>query len=131
MNVRCMFAIAGLAMSSYAFADKDAVSFDVVLLNDGKVVASPRVVTAFGQETTIELPRLMKVAAVAAAPNSEGRALTSVKMSVYQDGAMGPEQSMSMLADLTKTPSFEYSVPGTTYRFVVMPRMARTLDRNG
>ena len=29
---------------------------------------------------------------------------------------------MSMEAQLSMTPSFEYTVPDTTYRFVVMPR---------
>jgi hypothetical protein len=29
---------------------------------------------------------------------------------------------MSMQAHLSMTPSFEYTVPETTYRFVVMPR---------
>lgn len=40
-----------------------------------------------------------------------------------QKGAWEQIQEMTMEAYLSMTPSFEYSVPDTPYRFVVMQRM--------
>ena len=130
MKLQCMFAVVGLVLSTLASADQNGVMFKVVLLKDGSVVASPSVVGEFGREMIVELAQTMKVVAIASAPNSQGHSLTAVKLSLFEGGAMQPGKEMSMLADLSKTPSFEYSVPGTAYRFVVMPRQV-TLPAKG
>jgi hypothetical protein len=126
MKMKCVVAILGLVLPILASAEQSGVMFKVVLLKDGKSMASPSVVGEFGREVTVELAQTMKVVAVASAPNSEGHSLTAVKLSVFESGAMQPAKEMSMLADLSKTPSFEYSVPGTTYRFIVTPRLVKT-----
>ena len=130
MKLSYVLALLGFGVSAVASADQ-GVMFKIVLLNDGKVVASPSVVGEFGREVTVNLAQIMKVVAVASTPNSEGHSLTAVQLSLFEGGAMQPGKEMSMLADLSKTPSFEYSVPGTTYRFVVMPRQVALPERKG
>src|SRR5687767_8646529 len=131
MKLKCAAAILGLVMPTLAAADQSGVLFKVVLLKDGKPVASPSVLGEFGRELTVELDQTMKMVAVASTPNSEGHSLTAVKLSVFESGAMQPAKEMSMLADLSKTPSFEYSVPGTAYRFVVAPRLVKLPKSKG
>lgn len=131
MNMKCVVAVLGLALSTFASADQNGVMYKVVLLKDGKSVASPSIVGEFGREVTVELAQTMKVVAVSSAPNSEGNSLTAVKLSIFESGAMQPGKEMSMLADLSKTPSFEYSVPGTTYRFIVTPRLVKLPEAKG
>ena len=121
MKRKYLLAILGFGFSAVVSAEQ-GVMFKVVLLNDGKVVASPSVVGEFGREVTVDLAQVMKVVAVASKPDSEGQSLAAVKLSLFEGGAMRPGKEMSMLADLSKSPSFEYSVPGTRYRFVVSPR---------
>ena len=129
MNRKCILAVLGLGFSAVVSADQ-GVMFKVVLLDDGKVVASPSVVGEFGREVTVDLAQVMKVVAVASKPNSEGHSLTAVRLSLFEGGVMQPGKEMSMLADLSKAPSFEYSVPDTRYRFVVEPRQV-ALPRQG
>ena len=64
----------------------------------------------------------MRVLTLALAPNEEGLSFTSAKMAICQDNVWQPPFEMTMEAYLSKTPSFEYSVPETPYRFVVMQR---------
>lgn len=90
MKVKCVVAVLGLVLSTLASADQSGVMFKVVLLKDGKSVASPSVVGEFGREVTVELAQIMKVVAVASAPNSVGHSLTAVKLSVFESGAMQP-----------------------------------------
>lgn len=125
MKMKCVIAVLGLALSTLASADQSGVMYKVVLLKDGKAVASPSVVGEFGREVTVELAHTMKVIAVFSAPDNEGHSLTALKLSIFESGAMQPEKEMSMLADLSKSPSFEYSVPGTTYHFIVAPRLVK------
>jgi hypothetical protein len=73
----------------------------------------------------------MKFEGSASTPDSEGNSLTAVKLYLFENGEMRPPQEMSMLANLTKTPSFEYSVPGTNARFVVMPRLVKLPESKG
>jgi len=131
MSMKCIVASFGLVLSTFASADQSGVMFKVVLLNDGKVVASPSVVGEFGREVTVELAQTMKVVAVASRPNTEGHSLTAVKLSLFEGGAMQPAKELSMLADLSKTPSLEYSVPGTAFRFVVTPRRVKLPEAKG
>lgn len=99
------------------------VVFTVVFLKDGKALASPTVLSEFGREVRVEVPDEMRVLAAAEAPNAEGRSLTYAKMFLFRGNAWECVKEMSMEAYLSMTPSFEYTVQGTPYRFVVMQRM--------
>ena len=99
------------------------VVYTVIFLKDKKYLASPTVLGEFGREVRVEVPDEMRVLALAMAPNPEGLSFTSAKMFLFQDGAWQQVEEMTMEAYLSKTPSFEYSVPDTPYRFVVMQRM--------
>jgi hypothetical protein len=98
------------------------VVFTVIFRRDGEFLAAPTILGEFGRELCVEIPELMRVQVLAMAPNHEGRSFTSAKMAVFLDGAWQPAKEMSMEAQLSMTPSFEYSVPDAPYRFVVMPR---------
>ena len=125
MKLNHMIAVASLAISTVAVADQSGVQFEVVLMCDGKVVASPKVIAEFGQIVAIAQGDVMKFEGSASTPDGKGNSLTAVKLSLFENGHMGPPKEMSMLANLTLTPSFEYSVPGTNARFVVMPRLVK------
>jgi hypothetical protein len=99
------------------------VVFTVIFRKGKEYLASPTVLSEFGREVRVEVPNEMRALVMAHAPNQEGRSFTSAKMAIFQDGIWQPPQEMTMEAYLSMTPSFEYSVPGTPYRFVVMPRM--------
>ena len=98
------------------------VVFTVVFKKDGNYLASPTVLGEFGREVCVEVPNVMRALVLAMAPDQEGRSFTSAKMAIFQDSAWQPPKEMSMEACLSMTPSFEYSVPDTSYRFVVMQR---------
>jgi len=98
------------------------VVFTVIFRKDGEFLAAPTVLGEFGRELCVEIPELMRAQVMAMAPNQEGRSFTSAKMAVFQDNAWQPAKEMSTEAHLSMTPSFEYTVPDTPYRFVVMPR---------
>jgi hypothetical protein len=99
------------------------VVYTVVFKKGENCLASPAVLGQFGKEVLVEVPNEMRALVLALAPDPDGRYFTSAKMSIFQDGAWQPPKEMTMEAYLTKTPSFEYSVEGTPYRFVVMQRM--------
>ena len=98
------------------------VVFTVIFLKGGEYLASPTVLGEFGREVRVEVPNEMRALVLALAPDQEGRSFTSAKLAIFQDNVWQPAKEMSMEAYLSKTPSFEYSVPGTPYRFVVMQR---------
>jgi len=98
------------------------VVFTVIFRKDGEFLAAPTVLGEFGRELSVEIPALMRAQVLAMAPDQEGRSFTSAKLAIFQDNAWQPPKEMSMEAHLSMTPSFEYTVPGTPYRFVVMPR---------
>jgi hypothetical protein len=102
---------------------KPDVVYTVIFLKDKKYLASPTVLGEFGREVRVEVPNEMRVLACSAAPNQEGRSFTSAKMFLFKDDAWQEVKEMTMEARLDMTPSFEYSVPDTAYRFVVMQRM--------
>jgi hypothetical protein len=131
MKLIRMMVLASAFASTAALADQGAVQFEVVLMRDGKVVASPKVVGEFGQRVAIAQSDVMKFEGSATVPDRDGNSFTAVKLYLFEGGEMKPIQDMAMLANLTKTPSFEYSVPGTNARFVVMPRMVRLPDSKG
>jgi hypothetical protein len=107
------------------------VVFTVIFLKDGKHLACPTVLSEFGREARVEIPDEMRVVVLAMSPNQEGRCLTSATMSLFKDGAWRQVKEMTMEAYLSITPSFEYSVPDTAYRFVVMPRRIVPVSPDG
>jgi hypothetical protein len=98
------------------------VVFNIVLLKERQVIASPAIVSQFGQQVDIEHDGILRVSAIAEAPDADGYSYTKVIMSVFDGMLWLPAEEMSMTAYLSKTPSFQYSVPGTSFRFVIMPR---------
>lgn len=117
-------AVAGLLFAGAALAQPDVVQFEVRLLRDGKVVSSPRVLAEFGKTVTLAQDGVMRFEGSATAPDKDGNSFTSVKLYLFDKGEMKPSRTMSMLANLAKSPSLEYSVPGTDARFVVRPSLA-------
>jgi hypothetical protein len=99
------------------------VVYTVVFMKDEKYLASPTVLGEFGREVRVEVPDEMRVLVFSMAPNHDGRSFTSAKMFLFKDGAWQQVKEMTMEAYLSMTPSFEFSVPDTPYRFVVMQRM--------
>src|SRR5438105_12319292 len=123
MKLNRVIAVASIAISTISVADQSGVQFEVVLMRDGKVVASPKVVGEFGRTVALAQGSVMKFEGSASAPDGEGNSLTAVKLFLFESGQMGAPKEMSMLANLKLTPSFEYSVPsanshrtGTPYR---------------
>lgn len=112
-------ALAGGGLQTHRRPD---VVYTVVFLKDGKSLDRQTVVGQFGREVRVEIPNLMRVVVMAEAPDANARSFTSAKMSIFQNGVWQSPKEMSMPATLSMTPSFEYSVEGTPYRFVVMPR---------
>jgi hypothetical protein len=106
------------------------IVFTVIFRKDGEFLAAPTVLGEFGRELCVEIPDVMRAQVLAMAPDQEGRSLTSAKMAIFRDNAWQPAKEMSMEAQLSMTPSFEYTVPDAPYRFVVMPRriIAASLD---
>lgn len=104
-------------------ATRPDVVFRVVFTKAGERLAAPTVVGQFGEEVGFEVPKLMRVALLAQKPGPNGKSFTSAKMAIFQNDAWQPAKEMTMDATLSATPSFEYSVDGTPYRFVVMPRL--------
>ena len=100
----------------------EGVSFETTLIRGNKVVATPLMVGHFGQPMSVEISRTMRLEASADAPNAAGQAMTAVKLFLFVEGEMRPVREMSMLADLSSTPSFQYSVPNTDAKFTVKPR---------
>ena len=117
-------AVAGLLFAGAALAQPDVVQFEVRLVRDGKVVSSPRVLAEFGKTVTLAQDGVMRFEGSATAPDKDGNSFTSVKLYLFDKGEMKPSRTMSMLANLAKSPSLEYSVPGTDARFVVRPSLA-------
>ncbi len=103
--------------------DHSDVAYRVIFRDGDQVLGNSMVGGLFGQEVQIEVSNAMRVTMVAARPDRNGLSVTSARMAIFKDNAWQPAKEMSMVADLSATPSFEYSVEGTTYRFVVMPRL--------
>ena len=122
--MRSVIAVAGLVASTYACADQSAVLFEIVLTRGGTVVASPKVVAEFGKTVALAEGH-MKFEGSASTPDKDGNSFTAVKLSLIDGRELKAIKQMSMLADLTKSPSFEVSVPGTDARFVVKPRLVK------
>jgi hypothetical protein len=107
------------------------VVFTVIFRKDGEFLAAPTVLGEFGRELCVEVPDVMRAQVLAMAPDKDGRSFTSAKMAIFRDNAWQPAKEMSMEAQLSMTPSFEYTVPDAPYRFVVMPRRIIAASSDG
>ena len=107
------------------------VVFTVMFRKDGEFLAAPTVLGEFGRELSIEIPDVVRAQVLAMAPNQEGRSFTSAKMAIFRDNAWQPRKEMTMEAQLSMTPSFEYTVPDAPYRFVMMPRSIVPVSSDG
>ena len=124
MKVTHLIVLLGLGVSTVSLAGEQGVKFAILVTQAGKVFASPTLFGEFGKTVSVQQDGLMKVDARADRPARDGFAKTAVTLHVFENGAMKPVKDMSMRADLSRTPSFEYTVPGTTTRFVIRPRLA-------
>jgi hypothetical protein len=131
MKIGGVIAVAAIFSSGAAIAQQNAVQFDVVLMRDGKVIASPKVLGEFGKTVTLAAGRVMKFEGSATAPDSQGNSFTSVKLYLFENGEMQSSKEMSMLANLSAAPSIEYSVPGTNARFVIKPTLVTLPQSKG
>jgi hypothetical protein len=115
------------AVSPDAAVSSDAVRpdviYQVIFMADGEYLKTPTVLGQFGREVRVEVPNLMRVVMITEEPDADGRSYTSAKMSIFKDNVWQPAREMSMNAYLAYTPAFEYSMEGTPYRFVIMPRL--------
>jgi hypothetical protein len=116
-----------VAGDSYAAPAAQSVRPDVIyqvfFKENGEIIGSPTVTGQFGREVQVVIPNRMRVVVIAEASDQEGLSRTSAKMSIFEDDAWRTVKQMSMEAMLSMSPSFEYSVEGTPYRFVIMPRL--------
>ena len=85
---------------------KDGIRFDVQVLKDGAIIASPSVWTAFGQPVVLELPGLVKFEASAAEPDGS-KSRVSARFYYHDGESWVMSWDPVMAADLSKTPSFE------------------------
>ena len=108
----------------------EGVRFDTVLMESGKQVARPSVWVGFGQPAVIEVPGKVRVIASAQQPSAEG-SLVKAEIFRFMGGKWVSVHAPSMVADLSKTPSFELTIKGSPYRVVVMPRKAAQPSSNG
>ncbi|MBL8518917.1 MAG: hypothetical protein JNM76_18300 [Betaproteobacteria bacterium] len=129
MKLQILAALLTVSLASPATARQDAVRFEVVVTQAGKLVAAPSMIVEFDKTGSVELSEVMRVEAKAARPGWDGLSETSVRVFVFESGALRPVKDMSMQADLSRTPSFEYTVPGTTTRFVIKPRLTAMLSK--
>ncbi len=112
----------GTAPESATSGPPDVV-YQVLFSAGDELLASPTVVSQFGRWVRVEIPGLMRVTMLTGERDPDGKFYTSATMQLFQDNAWQPAKEMSMMSTLTSTSSFEYSVEGTPYRFVIMPRL--------
>ena len=116
-------ATAGTVSLQPEVANHSDVTYRVIFRNGDQALGSPTVLGQFGQEVEVEISNLMRVTMVTERPDQAGLSHTSARMAIFRDNRWQPERRMSMDADLSATPSFEHTVEGTSYRFVIMPRL--------
>lgn len=112
----------GAALEAATSGPPDLV-YQVHFSAGDELLASPTVASQFGRWVRVEIPGLMRVSMLTGERDQDGEFYTSATMQVFQDNAWQPAKEMSMRSKLEFTPSFEYSVEGTPYRFVIMPRL--------
>ena len=110
------------ASESVASGPPDVV-YQVFFSEGDELMASPTVAGHFGREVRVEIPDLMRVTLSTGERDRDGNFQTSATMQVFRDHAWQTAKEMSMRSTLAFTPSFEHTVEGTPYRFVIMPRL--------
>jgi len=113
----------GAAPEAAATSGPPDVVYQVLFSEDGEILAAPTVAGQFGRWVRVEIPDLMRVTLLTGEREQDGRFYTHATMQLFRDNAWQPPKEMSMKAALEFTPSFEYSVEGTPYRFVITPRL--------
>lgn len=109
--------------SESATSGSSDVTYQVLFSAGDELLASPTVVSQFGRWVRVEIPDLMRVTLLTGERDQDGKFYTSATMQVFHDNAWQPAKEMSMKSDLASTPSFEHTVEGTPYRFVILPRL--------
>ena len=99
------------------------VIYQVLFSVGDELLGSPTVAGQFGREVRAEIKGVMRVTMFTGERDQTGKYYTSATMQLFQGDAWQPAKEMSMKSDLKFTPSFEHTVEGTAYRFVVMPRL--------
>jgi DNA-binding CsgD family transcriptional regulator len=99
------------------------VTYQVLFMVDGEILGAPTVAGRFGREVQVEFSDLMRVTLFTGERGEDGKFYTSAVMQVFRDNAWQTVREVSMRSKLEFTPSFEHTVEGTPYRFVVMPRL--------
>lgn len=99
------------------------VIYQVFFSAGEELLGSPTVAGQFGREVRVEITNVMRATMFTGERDQDGKFYTSATMQVFRDNAWQPATEMSMKSDLAITPSFEHTVEGTPYRFVVMPRL--------
>jgi DNA-binding CsgD family transcriptional regulator len=112
----------GTAREAAASGPPDLV-YQVRFSAGDDLLAAPTVASQFGRWVQVEIPGLMRVSLLTGERDPDGHVHTSATMQVFQDNAWQPAREMSMLSRLESAPSLEYSVEGTAYRFVILPRL--------
>lgn len=109
--------------SEAAASGRPDVVYQVLFSAGDELLAAPTVASQFGRWVRTEIPGLMRVTMLTGERGQDGKFYTSATMQVFRDSAWQPAEEMSMMSTLTATPSFEHTVEGTPYRFVIMPRL--------
>ena len=122
MKISIVCAALAMALNQGASAAGDSVRFELRIKDAGKEVSAPVMRGQFGQALTNEVSNLVTVEAVAERPDEDGLAMTTIRVFRNSAGDVRLIKEASMRADLSKTPSFQYAVPGTSLRVEVMPR---------
>jgi len=99
------------------------VTYQVLFMVDGEILGAPTVAGRFGREVQVEFSDVMRVTLFTDERGEDGKFYTSAVMQVFRDNAWQTVREVSMRSKLEFTPSFEHTVEGTPYRFVVMPRL--------
>lgn len=99
------------------------VTYQVLFMVDGEILGAPTVAGRFGREVQVDFSDVMRVTLFTGERDQDGKFYTSAVMQVFRDNAWQTVGEVSMRSKLKFTPSFEHSVEGTPYRFVVMPRL--------
>ena len=94
----------------------------VVLWRAGDVADIVVVAGAYDEDVWIELADVGRVRVHAARPDAEGRSFIRARAALREGEDWLIVRDMEMRADLARLPSFETSIDGTPYRFVIMPR---------
>lgn len=103
--------------------DGKGVRFEISIKKNGSLIAEPALLSEFGKEASFEVADQIKVVNIAQKPIGQK---SHVEASIYQfDGknwVLGWHPTMQ--AEITKTPSFEFTSNDNQYRVVIKQRLA-------